>query len=238
MNSLKDLVTIFYCSSNKEKPEFEQRIIDNINKYKGDLEVVSVTQKPIDFGTNICVGENVGVSGFNFFKQSLIALQNIKTPFALSCEADTVYGPDYFKFVPERLDKCYRNKNLFVMGQHRTYFFKKEEGATHAQIVGTEFYKKRLEELFEGEPEWDYNEEQKNFPKEKFKVKRDDVFNVHDKNEVEFYETEEPVIQIKTSQSMRHHTHSDRTPIYSLPFWGSGKDFREKFYSLSSGERH
>ena len=94
MNSLKDLVTIFYCSSNKEKPEFEQRIIDNINKYKGDLEVVSVTQKPIDFGTNICVGENVGVSGFNFFKQSLIALQNIKTPFALSCEADTVYGPD------------------------------------------------------------------------------------------------------------------------------------------------
>ncbi|MFA5990495.1 MAG: hypothetical protein WC803_12940 [Sphingomonas sp.] len=232
---LKDLITIFYCSSNREKPEFEQRIIDNIRKHCGDLPIISVTQKPIDFGTNICVGDTVGVSGFNFFKQSLIALQNIKTPFALSCEADTVYPPDYFTFVPERLDMCYRDKNLFVMGQHRNYFYKKEEGATHAQIVGTEFYRKTLEKLFEGEPEWDYNEEQKNFPKEKFHKKGEDVFK---KEEIAFYETENPVVQIKTSQSMRHHTHSSRVPIYSLPFWGSGMDFRKKFYELSTGEKH
>jgi hypothetical protein len=232
---LKDLITIFYCSSNREQPEFEQRIIDNILKYKGDLSVVSVTQRPMNFGKNICVGDNVGVSGFNFFKQSLIALKNIKTPFALSCEADTVYPPDYFTFVPPREDMCYRDKNLFVMGQHRNYFYKKEEGATHAQIVGTEFYRKTLERLFEGEPEWDYKEEQKNFPKEKFHAKGEDVFKKH---EIEMYEIENPVIQIKTSQSMRHYTNSDRIPRLELPFWGSGRDFRKKFYELSNGERH
>lgn len=229
MKDLKDLVTIFYCSSNREKPEFEQRIRDNIFKNCGDLPIISVTQKPIDFGTNICVGEDVGVSGFNFFRQTLIALQNIKTPFALSCEADCTYAPDYFKFVPERLDKCYRNSNLYVMGQHRTYFYKKEEGATHAQIVGTEFYKKTLEKLFEGEPEWDYKEEQKNFPKEKFHAKGDDIFR---KEDIVMYETECPVVQIKTSQSMRHYTNSDRVPRYEIPYWGDGKSYRQRYYDI------
>lgn len=229
---MKDITTIFYCSSNREKPEFEQRIRDNILKYKGDLEIISVTQKPIDFGTNICVGDNVGVSGFNFFRQTLIALNNIKTPFALSCEADCLYPPDYFQWIPPREDVCYRNKNLYVMGQHREYFYKKEEGATHAQIVGTQFYKNALEKLFEGEPEWDYEEKQKNFPKEKLHAKREDIFNVWNKGEIEFYETENPVVQIKTSQSMRHYTNSDRIPRWSLPFWGSGKDFRKKYYDI------
>ena len=233
---MKDLVTIFYCSSNREMPEFEQRIRDNILKYKGDLEIISVTQKPIDFGTNICVGDNVGVSGFNFFRQSLIALQNIKTPFALSCEADCLYPPDYFQWIPPREDKCYRDRNLYVMPQHREYFYKKEGGATHAQIVGTQFYRQSLEKLFEGEPEWDYKEEQRNVPKEKLRVKRDDVFNVWNQNEIEKYETVNPVVQIKTSQSMRHYTKSDRIPVYELPFWGSGADFRKKYYDI--GFRH
>lgn len=224
-------ITIIYCSSNKEKPEFEQRIRDNILKYCGDIPIVSVTQKPIDFGTNICVGEDVGVSGFNFFRQSLIACQNAKTPFVLSCEADCLYPPDYFKFIPPRLDKCYRNSNLYVMPQHRALFWKKEEGATHAQIVGREFYIQRLEHLFEGEPMWDAT--QKNFPKEKFHNKKEDVFRLEQK---ESYETENPVVQIKTSQSMRHYTNSDRQDRTELPFWGTAQDFRKKYYDI--GYRH
>ena len=222
-------VTIFYCSSNREAPEFEKIIRKNILKNCGDLPIISVTQKPIEFGNNICVGTEVGVSGFNFFRQSLIACKAAKTKFVLSTEADCLYPPDYFTFIPERDDICYRNKNLYVMGQHRTYFFKKEEGATHAQIVGREFYIKTLEKLFEGESEW--SAEQINFPKEKFKGKRDDVFE-----KIEYYETENPVIQIKTSNSMRHYTNSYRIPRYELPYWGSGKDFRKKFYDI--GFRH
>ncbi len=225
---MEHLTTLIYYSSNREKPEFEQRIRDNILKYCGDLPIVSVTQKPIDFGKNIVVG-NVGASGFNMFRQVLIACKKAKTKFVTSIEADCVYPPDYFQFIPEKENICYRNKNLYVMGQHRTYFFKKEEGATHAQIVGRQFYIDTLERLFEGEPEWDLKIEQKNFPKEKFHKKGEDVFK---KFEIEFYETKNPVVQIKTSQSMRNYTNSDRIPRHELPFWGSGKDFREKFYDI------
>lgn len=212
--------TIIYCSSNKEKPQFEARIIENLLKVS-DLPIISVTQKPMNLGTNICVGDDIGVSGFNFFRQTLIACEAAETQFVISAEADCLYGPDYFKFIPERDDICYRNSNLYVMGNKRDYFFKKNEGATHAQVVGREFYIKTLQKLFEGAPQWSATE--KNFPKERWK--KEDIFD-----RIEYWETENPVVQIKTGDSMRHYTHSDRTPIQDIKYWGNGKDFRQRYY--------
>ncbi len=219
-------ITIIYYSSNREKPEFEERIRKNILDVCGGLPIISVTQKPIDFGQNIVVGD-VGISGFNMFRQVQIACRAAKTRFVLSAEADCLYPPDYFTFVPEKGDVCYRDKNLYVMPQHRAYFWRKEEGATHAQIVGREFYLETLDKLFAGAPEWSATE--KNFPKERTHQKQEDVFWP---KEIEFYETENPVVQIKTSQSMRHYTHSDRVARTELPYWGKGRDFRKKFYDI------
>jgi len=209
---------IIYCSSNKEDPKFEQRIKDNILKNCGDLEIISVTQKPIDFGKNICVGEDIGVSGFNFFRQTQIALQNTDADFVISAEADCMYPPDYFQFRPEELDKCYRNSNLYVMGDHKSYWYYKKEGATHSQVVGRKYYLETLTKLFEGSPEWSTKE--KNFPKEK--LKKSDVFG-----KIYYWETKNPVFQVKTHRSMRFHTHSDRTPIHELPYWGNGREMRK-----------
>jgi hypothetical protein len=212
--------TIVYCSSNMEDPRFEERIRDNILKNSGGMPIISVTQKPIDFGTNICVGDDIGVSGFNFFSQVLIGCKYATTKYIISAEADTVYGPDYFEYRPPAEDACYRNSNLYVMGDHRDYWYMKEEGATHAQIVGREFYIETLEKLFEGAPMWSATE--KNFPKERFK--KDDVFD-----EIRYYQTEIPVFQIKTHRSMRYYTNSDRTPVHELPYWGKGTDIRNHY---------
>lgn len=208
--------TIIYYTSNREDPEFEKRVQENLLKVSGGLPIISVSQKPINLGTNICVGD-VGVSGFNMFRQVQIALEAAKTPFVLSAEADCLYPPDYFKFIPPRLDACYRDSNLYVMPDRRNFFFYKKEGATHAQIVGREFYLKRLKELFKGAPRWNIDE--KNFPKERWK--KADVFD-----EIFYWKSQNPVFQIKTHKGMRYFTHSDRTPILSLPFWGSGQKVR------------
>ena len=212
-------LTICYYTSNKENPVFEQKVRDNILKNCGGLPIISVSHKPIDFGKNIVVGD-VGVSGFNMFRQVQIALRECKTRFVLSCEADCLYPPDYFTFRPERDDRCYRNSNLYVMAHKRPLLWKKEEGATHAQIIGREFYLKRLDELFKGCPEWSPDE--KNFPRER--LHKVDVFD-----EVEFYKTENPVLQIKTSDSMRHHTHSDRIDRSAIQYWGKATDIRKKY---------
>jgi len=214
-------VTIIYCSSNKEDSAFEQRVRDNILKVT-NLPIISVTQKPIDFGKNICVGDDVGVSGFNFFRQTLIACEEAKTKFVISAEADCLYPPDYFQFIPPRDDIPYRDTNLYVMPDKRAFFFYKKEGATHAQIVGREFYIKRLKELFEGAPQW--SAEEKNFPKERHR--KEDVFS-----QFEYWHSENPVVQIKTHRGMRYYTHSDRTPIQAIPYWGDGIKFRNKYYA-------
>ena len=218
----KDFITCIYVTSNREAPEFEQRIKNNILKNCGDISIISVSQKPINFGKNICVGD-IGVSGFNMFRQVQIGLKEAKTKFVLSIEADVLYPKDYFQFIPPRDDKCYRNSNLYVMAHKRPIFWKKEEGATHAQVINREFYIKRLKELFKGAPQWSV--EEKNFPRE-----RHHKVDVFEPNEIVHYQTKNPVVQIKTSDSMRTYTHSDRIDRYSIPYWGDSRIFRRKYF--------
>jgi len=137
--------TIIYYTSNKETPEFEQRIINSLLKVCGNLPIISVSHKPIDLGKNICVGD-VGTSGFNMFRQVLIGCKEAKTKFIISAEADCLYSPDYFKFIPERDDICYRNTNTYLLGLRRDYFYKKNEGGTWVQVIGRDFYIQRLED--------------------------------------------------------------------------------------------
>lgn len=213
--------TIIYYTSNKEKQYFEDRIKANLLQVCGDLPIISISQKPIKLGTNICVGD-VGVSGFNMFRQVQIGLKEVKTKFVISAEADCLYPPDYFTFEPKKEDKCYRNTNLYVMPDARDFYFHKKTGATHSQIVGTKFYLDRLNMLFQDAPEWSI--EEFNFPKERYR--QEDVFG---KNEIEYFKTENPVIQIKTHRGMRYYTSSDRTPVYKLPYWGDGNKLRKKY---------
>ncbi len=211
--------TIIYYTSNKEKPDFEARVQQNLLDVCGDLPIISVSHKPIDLGKNICVGD-VGVSGFNMFRQVQIACEATTTPFVISAEADCLYPPDYFTFIPPKRNACYRDSNLYVMPDARDYFFYKEEGATHAQIVGREFYLETLKKLFADAPQWSV--EEKNFPKER--LGKADVFD-----KICYWKSENPVFQIKTHRGMRYYTHSDRTPILELPYWGSGKKARAYF---------
>jgi hypothetical protein len=208
--------TIIYYTSNRENPDFEKRVQENLLKVCGGLPIISVSHKPINFGHNICVGD-VGTSGFNMFRQVQIACREAKTTFVVSAEADCLYPPDYFTYRPKELDIPYRDSNLYVMPDARDYFFYKEEGATHAQIVGREFYLKTLDKLFDGSSEW--NTEEKNFPKERYH--KPDVFD-----KIAYWKSENPVFQIKTHRGMRYYTHSDRTPIPSIPYWGHGTKVR------------
>ena len=211
--------TIIYYTSNRELPEFEERIRNNILKVCGGLPIVSVSQKPIDFGKNIVVGD-VGASGFNMFRQVLIGCKTAKTRFVISAEADCLYPPDYFTFVPKNDNICYRNFNTYLLGLRRDYFYKKNEGGTWSQVIGREFYIKRLEELFEGAPEWSL--EEKNFPKER--RKGEDIFTPA---QIERFETTNPCVSIKSGKGLRHYSHSERVPIHELPYWGDGKTFRK-----------
>mgnify|MGYP001605063266 CR=1 FL=1 len=207
---------VIYLSSNKEDTKFEEKTRTDLLSKVGDLPIVSVTQKPISLGNNICVGEK-GASGFNYCKQVLIACKNSTTDFVISAESDCLYSPDYFDFVPDRSDVPYRNTNIYVQKYGQDFFCKKTM-STFSQVVGREFYIKILEELFKGQPEW--STELKNFPKE---IHRS-LFG-----EFETFETEFPCISFKTGRGMRKHSNSNEIPVYNLPYWGDTKSLKEKY---------
>jgi len=208
--------TIIYPSSNSEDQKFEKKIQANILKNCGGLPIISITQKPMDFGENICVGE-VGASGFNFLRQLLIGCEKATTKYIISAEADCLYPPDYFEYRPERDDICYRNDNTYLIGNNRDYYWRKKEGGTWSQVINREFYIKRLKFILKGEPKWD--ETRKNFPKEK---------GLKFFDEVEKFTTENPCISFKCN-GMRHYSHSERIPIYSLPYWNGSIELVKKY---------
>ena len=151
----------------------------------------------------------------------LSLLKGIKTKFVISAEADSIYPKGYFDFIPKRDDVCYRSTKLYIMPDGRDYYFHKLEGSTVGQIVGRDFYIATLEKLFENTPQW--SEEEKNFPKERYG--HNDIFDY-----IERFEPPAPIISFKTHRGLRYYTHSDRTPIYKLPYWGSGKELRAYYF--------
>lgn len=203
--------TIIYPTSNRENGDFEKKIRDKILAVSGDIPIVSVSQKPIDFGHNICVGD-VGASNFNYFRQVQIACEFAKTTFVIEAEADCLYSPSYFKFVPPRSDICYRNSNIRIL--KRTGGFYKKTCSAFSQIVGREYYLSILKEIFVGKPEWD--EQSKKRPGEPWAS-------------WELFQTEEPCISIKTGNGLRKDTqliNYDSEP--SIPYWGSAEDLRKE----------
>jgi hypothetical protein len=206
--------TIIYYTSNREDPIFERKIQATLVANSGGVPIISVSQKPIDLGTNICVGD-VGASGFNVCRQIQKACEKADTDFVITAEADCLYSPDYFQFRPERLDIPYRNRNIYVL-KYKQDFFCKKDSSLFSQVVGREFFLERLERLFEGQPQW--STEFKNFPKEIHKALFD---------EFEYFESDNPCISFKTGRGMRKHSNSDEIPVYELPFWGTARELRK-----------
>ena len=64
MKLTKDLCSVIYYTANTEKEPLAGNVRKRLLSVIEDLPLISVSQKPMDFGTNICVGD-VGVNEYN-----------------------------------------------------------------------------------------------------------------------------------------------------------------------------
>ena len=133
---MKDLTVVYY-TSNQEQESFEKKVREKLLNVIGNLPLISVSHKPIDFGKNICIGEQIPSNAI-LYRQLLIGCQAAKTPFVINAEADFLYCPEYFSFLPPDKDKIYRYNNIRIIYKYHWGFFRKEysEGA---QIAGREY---------------------------------------------------------------------------------------------------
>ncbi len=220
---LKDLLTVIYYTSNRENPEFEQRIRNSLIKTIGNLPLISVSQKPLKYGKNICVGD-VGVSNQNVFRQFQIGCMNATTPFVVVAEADCLYPKEYFQYIPKNLNMCCKYDNVWLLYKNSTAGFVRKASSECAAVWGRENAIRHIEKRLKGRGEWNRDLERgRNVP------------TLFGRPSWVFFHGETPVINIKTESGM-HRTHvvnRDQNPlgIKKLPFWGTAKKIRKQMFT-------
>jgi hypothetical protein len=205
--------TIIYYTHNRENPEFEKRIQRVILENSGGLPIISVSHKPIDFGTNICVGKQP-LTYSNVHKQTLIGLKAAKTEFCIGCEDDCLYPPDYFCFTPPTKDNVYRYTNLVVHFDGRNRFWKKRF-VEAAQMCGREFWIKRIEKILKDHDSW-----------KPIKVNPPYVFTTRDEYS---WTGKNPVVYFKTRKSFKFKTGFVPGSMTEVPYWGTAEQVYDKY---------
>lgn len=214
--------TIIYYTANRENPIFEQKIIDDMLTKKGDLPIISVSQKPMELGENICVGD-VGFSYLNERKQILLAAKLAKTEYIITTESDFLYPPEYFQFEPSGED-FYRWDNIWIMwlqDGRRDKFYKKRSVSDGAQIVKRTFFIDLLEKYLGPYPNW----HEKNDPT------RDPRHSPYHHVPFTLIHGENPCVSVKSHHGLTYITAVDGSAESvrdELPYWGDVKKLREK----------
>jgi hypothetical protein len=106
--------TIIYLTDNSLDEELAQRVRETLIKEAGEIPIISVSQKPIDLGTNICVGE-IGRSWLSLYKQQLAGLKEAKTKYISIAEHDCLYTHEHFAWTPPKDDTFYYNENVWFV---------------------------------------------------------------------------------------------------------------------------
>jgi len=220
------MITIIYYTSNREDEAFEEKIRDNILKVTSNrlMAIVSVSQKSIAFGQNICVGKKYPCD-HNIWRQKLIACQTATSPFVICAEADCLYPPEYFDYIPKDLNQHYRYENLWIwkVGTRDNDFYRKES-SEGAEIVGRKYYIKQIEKALEGKPEWATKADAHDPLLRKIRVWKKRTWKP-------WFGTN-PVISIKTGKGVRGYAKGirDHPRVKSLPYWGTPEKLRKELF--------
>ena len=137
---------LIYYSDNRHDPLIVSAVQKQIKKGYGDMDIVSVSLKPIDFGRNFVFnGER---SKLTQAKEILMALENSTSDIIFFCETDVLYHPSHFQFTPTKKDVYYYNDNKwrvdFETGQALFYHCAQVSGLCCYRELALEHYRTRV----------------------------------------------------------------------------------------------
>lgn len=137
---------IIYYTDNQLKVKIAARVQRQLLKI--GLPIVSASLKPMDFGYNVYL-PHLERGVLTMFKQILAALENSKTDIVYFCEADVMYHPSHFDFIPPKKDVWYYNENVWKLdaktGHALHYDMKQVSGIAVYRETAVKHYKKRVE---------------------------------------------------------------------------------------------
>lgn len=109
-NMTKQTKGLIYYTNNKCDKVIMNAVIKRLKKICSDMEIISVSHKPINFGKNIVM--NLPSEAKSIFKQIYRGLQESKADIVYLAEHDVLYHPSHFEFEPKK-DRFYYNLNVW-----------------------------------------------------------------------------------------------------------------------------
>ena len=108
-------MTVIYLTDNSLSPEIMLRCQELLLDASRGIPIVSVSQEPLEFGENVCVGK-IGRSWLNLYKQLRAGLLRSRTQYVAIAEHDCVYSEEHFSFRPPvTSDSFYYNDNCWLV---------------------------------------------------------------------------------------------------------------------------
>ena len=95
---MNDLTIIYYTDNLLPEP-FANAVREHLQESAGEIPIISVSQKPITFGQNICLW-HIGRSWFSLFRQIIFGAENVNTKYIALCEDDIFYPASHFELRP------------------------------------------------------------------------------------------------------------------------------------------
>ena len=113
---------IVYFTDSRLEEGLDEAVRKQILKAANGIPIISVTQKPIDFGHNICVGLRPR-NYLNLYKQLLIGIQATKkNSIVFTCEHDVFYHPSHFEFTPPLNHNIYYNLERYYWTRNKDFY--------------------------------------------------------------------------------------------------------------------
>jgi hypothetical protein len=222
-------LTILYYTANIIPEHFMLNIQNQIKNSVGDTKIISVSQKPVGLGYNICYGTK-GRSLFNLYQQILIAVREAHTSYVACCEDDTLYPPEHFEHrCPLDMIAYDINKYTLMTWRSDPIFTLRPGRRTMSSMIGsTKVLLDTLEERYDKYPSVEV------IPPDIYKYYWGEPgrFENHallTPIKTEVFEAKIPHIQFSTPESMGFGYLGTRKALgpvqsYDLPLWGNAKD--------------
>lgn len=127
--------TIVYLTDNTLDEKIATKCREMLIREAWEIPIISVSQKPVELGINICVGE-IGRNWISLYKQLLAGCEAAKTKYVSIAEHDCLYTNEHFSWIPPKDDVFYYNLNCWLV----------EWGGNHPELNGmySTYWKIRL----------------------------------------------------------------------------------------------
>lgn len=122
--------TIIQCTDNSLSSEIAELCRRILVREAHGQPIICVSQKPVDFGLNICVGE-IGRSWTSLYKQLLSGVEAAETDWVVVVEHDCLYTSEHLSYEPGNKDVFHYNSNCWLV---------EGPGGNHPELYGMYSY--------------------------------------------------------------------------------------------------